>query len=93
VRDGVHPGRQIVAVTDEAYGHAVAALFLGAGIDVSVLDRRSADKAHADAVAIAVGRRDPAVAADRPHDVLRQHRPAPPAQDRRPPPLLISNAQ
>ncbi|MBI3648846.1 MAG: (2Fe-2S)-binding protein [Actinobacteria bacterium] len=50
VRDGVRPGGRIVVITDEPYGHAAAALLHGAGIDVSVVDRRPADAAHADAV-------------------------------------------
>lgn len=49
VRDGVLVGRNVVVVTDEAYGHAFAALVADAGARVTVVDRRPRDVARADA--------------------------------------------
>jgi thioredoxin reductase len=50
VRDGVLPGRSVVVLTDEEYGHCLAALLRQAGADVVVVDRRPAGDADADRI-------------------------------------------
>lgn len=48
VRDGVLPGRSVVVLTDEGYGHRLAALLREAGAEVVVVDRRPPGDADAD---------------------------------------------
>ena len=50
VRDGVLPGRSVVVLTDEAYGHRLAAVLHEAGAEVVVVDRRPAGVADADRI-------------------------------------------